>query len=47
MEYTRIFAIGDVDLGKTSLDKHSIRLINNTPFKEHYQYISSSMFKEV
>ena len=27
---------GDMDLGKTSLDKHSIRLMDNTLFKEYY-----------
>ena len=36
-----------MDLGKTSLVKHSIRLKDNTPFKEHYQQIPSSMYEEV
>ena len=36
-ECTSIFAMNDMDLGKTSLVKHSIRLMDNSPFKEHYQ----------
>ena len=28
--------MSDMDLGKTSLVKHSIRLIDNTLFKKHY-----------
>ena len=35
-KYASIFAISDKDLGKTSLVKHSIRLTDNTPFKECY-----------
>ena len=35
-EYTSISAISDMDLGKTFLVKHSIRLTENTPFKEHF-----------
>ena len=34
--YTGISSMNDMDLGKTSLVKHSIRLTDNTPFKEHY-----------
>ena len=36
VEYAIIFTIRDMDLGKTSLVKHSIRLTDNTPFKEGY-----------
>ena len=46
-EYTSIFAMSDMDLGKASLVKHSIRLTDNTPFKECYQQIPSSMYEEV
>ena len=35
-EYTGIFAMSDMDLGKTSLVKHNIRLTDNTPFQKHY-----------
>ena len=37
----------DMDLGKTFLVKHSIWLTDNTPFKEHYLWISLSMYEEV
>ena len=30
-EYAGIFDMSDMDLGKTSLVKHSIRLTDNTP----------------
>ena len=36
VEYGSIFTIKDMDLGKTSLVKHSIRLVDNTPFKKCY-----------
>ena len=46
-EYASIFAMTDMDLGKTSLVKRSIRLTDNTPFKECYQQIPPSMYEEV
>ena len=45
-EYVTIFAMSDMDLGKTSLVKHSIRLTDNTLFKEHYWQIPASMYEE-
>ena len=33
-EYVSIFAMSDMDLGKTSLVKHGIILMDNIPFKE-------------
>ena len=36
IEYGGNFAMSDMDLGKTSLVKHSIRLTDNTLFKELY-----------
>ena len=36
-----------MDLGKTSVVKHSIKLTDPTPFKEHYQYIPPGMYNEV
>ena len=33
-KYAGIFAMSNIDLGKTSLIKHSIRLTDNTLFKE-------------
>ena len=47
VEYTSIFTMCDVDLGKTSLVKHNIRLMDNTSFKEHYWHIPLSMYEEV
>ena len=35
-EYACIFSQNDLDLGKTLIVKHSIKLIDSTPFKEHY-----------
>ena len=35
-EYAGIFAMSNMDLGRTSLVKHSIRPTDNTPFKEPY-----------
>ena len=37
----------DMDLGRTSLVKHSIKLMDNTQFKEQYLYIPPRMYKEV
>ena len=37
----------DVDWGKTSVVMHSIKLMDNTPFKEFYQHIPPIMYKEV
>ena len=36
-EYASIFAMSDMDLGRTSLVKHSIKLTDNALFKERYQ----------
>ena len=33
-EYSFLFALDDLDFGKTSIVKHKIRLVNNEPFKE-------------
>ena len=45
--YTCIFSWNDLDLGKTSIIKHSIKLTDPTPFKECYQCIPSGMYDEV
>ena len=39
--------MSNMDLGKTSLVKHSIGLTDNTPFKECYWQILPSMYEEV
>ena len=35
-EYAHVFALENLDMGHTSLVKHSIKLDNYTPFKERY-----------
>ena len=37
----------DLDLGKTSIVKHSIKVNDPTPFKECYQCIPPGMYNEV
>ena len=43
-EYTFIFSQNDLDLGKTSIVKHFIKLTDPTPLKEHYRCIPSGMY---
>ena len=46
-EYHDVFALDDLELGKMSLVKHSIKLTNETPFKERYQRTPPHQYKEV
>ena len=46
-EYACIFSQNDLDLGKTSTVKHSIKVNDPTPFKEHHQCIPPGMCNEV
>ena len=46
-KYACIFSQNDLDLGKTSIVKHSIKLTDMTPFKEHYRCIPSRIYDEV
>ena len=46
-EYAFIFSQNDLDLGKTSIIMHSIKLTDPTPFKEHYRCIPPGMYEEV
>ena len=46
-EFTCIFSQDDLDLGKTSIVKHSIKVNNLVPFKEQYRHIPSGMYEEV
>ena len=46
-EYAYIFSWNDLDLGKTSIAKHSIKLTKSTPFKKHYWHIPLGMYEEV
>ena len=36
LKWEHLFAPSDLDLGKTSLIKHHIKLMDQMPFKEHY-----------
>ena len=47
IEYGSLFALKDLDLGKTDKVKHSIKLIDNTPFKERYRRIPPHQYEEV
>ena len=42
-----VFLWNDLDLGKTSIVKHSIKLTDSTPFKEYYRCIHLGMYEEV
>ena len=46
-DYHDLFALDDLELGKTSLVKHNIKLTNETPFKERYQRIPPHQYEEV
>ena len=46
-EYVCIFSQNDLDLGKTSIVKHSIKVTDPIPFKEWYRHIPPGMYDEV
>ena len=46
-EYYHLFALGDLELGKTDMVKHSIKLSDYTPFKERYDRILPHQYDEV
>ena len=46
-EFNDVFALNLMELGKTSLVKHVIKLDNPVPFKERYRRIPPHQFKEV
>ena len=47
LQYSHIFAVEDLELGKTDLVKHVIHLKDYTPFKEHYRRIPPHQYNEV
>ena len=47
IEYGSLFALKDMDLGRTDKVKHSIKLDNYTPFKERYRHIPPHQYEEV
>ena len=46
-EFIFLFTLNDLDLGQTSIVKHTIKLMNYTPFKERYHRIPPHLFEEV
>ena len=46
-KWSDIFSKGPTDLGKTDLVKHSIKLNDETPFKEPYRRIPPGLYEEV
>ena len=46
-EFTCIFCQDDLDLGKTSIVKHSIKVNDPVPLKEWYRCIPPGMYDEV
>ena len=47
IKYGSLFALKDMDLGRTDKVKLSIKLDNNTPFKERYRCIPPHQYEEV
>ena len=47
LKWEHLFACNNLDLGKTALIKHKIRLTDQTPFKERYRHIPPHMYNDV
>ena len=47
VEYQHLFVLNDLELGKTSMVKHKIKLSNQVPFKDRYRHIPLHEFDEV
>ena len=47
LKWEHLFACNDLDLGKTALIKHKIRLTDQTPFKERYRHIPPIMYDDM
>ena len=47
IEYQHLFALNDLELGKTAKVKHEIKLNNPVPFKGRYCHIPPHEFEEV
>ena len=47
LKWEHLFAHSDLDLGKTALIKHKIRLNRTNPFKERYRCIPPHMYNDV
>ena len=47
LEYGSLFALKDMDLGRTDKVKHSIKFDDYTPFKERYRHIPPHQYEAV
>ena len=47
LKWEHLFTHSNLDLGKTALIKHKIRLTEQTPFKERYRCIPPHMYEDV
>ena len=47
LKWEHLFSCNNLDLGKTTLIKHKIRLTNQTSFKERYRCIPPHMYDDV
>ena len=47
VDFGSLFALDSLDLGKTSVVKHKIRLDDYIPFKERYRCIPPHLYEEV
>ena len=47
IKHNRVFAVDDLELGKTDLVRHEIKLDNYVPFKERYRRIPPHQYEEV
>ena len=47
LKWEHLFVQNNLDLGKTALIKHKIKLTNQTPFKERYRHIPPHMYDDV
>ena len=47
LRFHHLFALDDLEWGKTDLVKHAIKLQNYTPFKEWYRCIPPHQYDEV
>ena len=47
LKWEHLFVQNNLDLGKTALIKHKIRLTDQTPFKERYRHIPPHMYDDM
>ena len=47
LKWEHLFTCNNLDLGKTALIKHKIRLTDQTPFKERYRCIPPHMYDDM